>query len=106
MFYTYGQNNSGGSFDHDPMAGIGYNVCVEADSADEANAKAETIGLYFDGRGDCPCCGDRWYDVTDSDGEDTPQKWGQPLTGGWGIPSYIHYKNGTVTSVDSDGVEH
>jgi len=24
---------------------------------------------------------------------------GDPVRGGWGIPSYIHYKNGTVADV-------
>lgn len=62
MFYHYSQNNSGGSFDNDDR--VCHHVIVEADSADEADVRAESIGLYFDGveRGlDCSCCGDRWY---------------------------------------------
>ena len=55
MFYVYRQNNSGGSFR--PPA---VDVIVEADSAAEADTIAEGVGIYFDGAGDCPCCGNRW----------------------------------------------
>ena len=59
-WYVYHQNNSGGSFVHDPENGIGYEVIVEASSAKQADALASAIGLYFDGAGDCSCCGNRW----------------------------------------------
>ncbi|MFE4367966.1 MULTISPECIES: DUF7296 family protein [unclassified Streptomyces] len=58
-FYEFHQNNSGGGFDYDEDNGISVYVIIEAGSADVANARAEKIGLYFDGEGDCPCCGDR-----------------------------------------------
>lgn len=62
MFFTFTQNNSGGSFaiDND----VAQFVIVEADSYLEANEKAEDAGLYFSGVTaglDCHCCGDRWY---------------------------------------------
>lgn len=66
MFYEFNQNNSGGGFDFDEKAGITHYVIVEADSADDANDRAERIGLYFEGCEsgmDCPCCGDRWSRV-------------------------------------------
>lgn len=47
MFYTYRQNNSGGSFKITKK--IKHFVIIEADSAKEANKKAEHIGIYFDG---------------------------------------------------------
>ena len=75
MFYHFGQNNTGGSFDFDKDAGITHHTIIEAESAEDANARAESIGLYFDGcssGNDCPCCGDRWYKVDDADGEDAP----------------------------------
>lgn len=81
MFYHYRQNNTGGSFDVDDN--VHTNVIIEANSADEANDRAETIGIYFDGvtKGmDCDCCGSRWssqYD--DSDGTDTPTIYGESL---------------------------
>lgn len=59
-FYEFSQNNSGGRFYYDKD--LGENVIVEAASAQEANAKAESLGIYFDGSGDCPCCGRRWYE--------------------------------------------
>lgn len=64
-FFTYNQNNSGGSFDYDANTGIAQYVIVEADNVSDANAKALDIGLYFDGCEtglDCSCCGDRWYE--------------------------------------------
>ena len=77
-FYTFTQNNSGGSFTLDEADGITHFVIVEAHSADEANSKAIGLGLYFDGSGDCPCCGDRWSEQwDDSDGHPTPQIYGE-----------------------------
>lgn len=61
MFYFYNQNNSGGGFDLKAE-----NVIVEANSADEANTIAQTVGVYFYGVDedgdyiDCECCGNRW----------------------------------------------
>ena len=62
MFYEFIQNNSGGTFIYDEQKGISYSVIVEADSENDAITRAEQIGLYFDGKGDCPCCGNYcWY---------------------------------------------
>lgn len=71
MFYTFVQNNSGGVFiDNEQVCHI---VIIEADTADEANRLAETHGIYFHGIGDCPCCGDRWYEQwSDTDGTEQP----------------------------------
>lgn len=54
-FFEYHQNNSGGSFCLPAIY-----VIVEAYSASEADDRAEDLGLYFDGSGDCSCCGRRW----------------------------------------------
>lgn len=57
MFYRYAQNNSGGV-----LVGAQY-VIVEAESLEEAEARAASAGVYFDGVEkalDCECCGDRW----------------------------------------------
>lgn len=70
MFYQFRQNNSGGKWAFDAAAGISFCVIVEAQSPDEANDKAERIGLYFDGvahHEDCDCCGDRWYRIYEGD---------------------------------------
>lgn len=70
--YRFSQNNSGGIFI------INDNVCpivyITAETAEEANKKAEAIGIYFDGveaEKDCPCCGDRWYRVSEDDTEES-----------------------------------
>lgn len=63
MFYHFSQNNSGGRFRVDLDRGITVDVIVEADTLEEAQARAEDIGLYWDGvsdGSDCECCGDRW----------------------------------------------
>lgn len=66
MFWQYWQNNSRGNYIVNHEKGISAQVWVEADNHELANAKAEEIGLYFDGcliGEDCPCCGDRWSRV-------------------------------------------
>lgn len=109
-FYTFDQNNSGGEFIIDRQAGIAPYVIIEADSPKEANEKAEEIGLYFDGGGDCPCCGNRWSEVSSYDGKESPKVYGQPADNyktnlRWGPTGYeiaVHYKDGRV---DSFGVK-
>lgn len=61
MFYEFSQNNSGGYHVVDDK--LCNRLFIEADSRDEATAKAEELGCYWDGVAegiDCPCCGDRW----------------------------------------------
>lgn len=106
MFYHYSQNNSGGGFDIDEYVGIGVDVFVEADTAEEADAYAEDIGIYFDGCRaglDCDCCGDRWYPASEHYADDEPKLYGTPLR--LVEPSYyrtlafIHDKSGNFTKV-------
>ena len=80
-FFEFHQNNTGGSFIiNDEVSHI---VVIEAVNADHANETAKYVaGIYFNGcedGSDCPCCGDRWYEVFDGDGSDTPMVYGQPL---------------------------
>jgi|SRR5687767_4063722 len=63
-FFEYDQNNSKGSFDYNENAGISVTIFVQASSAGEANSIARSIGLYFDGEGDCGCCGSRWHEAS------------------------------------------
>lgn len=60
IFWRYDQNNTGGWFDDDlPRV-----LWVQAETAHDADARAEALGVYFDGVDagrDCDCCGDRWY---------------------------------------------
>lgn len=110
-FFTFRQNNSGGSFDFDKESGITFCVIVEAKDADEANKRAEEIGLYFNGvdmNMDCECCGDRWHEVWgDDEGDDVPSMYGEPIVEGGKNYDYVwtnepnseiavHYKDGTI----------
>lgn len=80
-FYHYHQNHSGGHWAFDAERGISVEVIVEADSALDANDKAERIGLYWNGceQGlDCSCCGDRWDEqFEDEKGDPEPAVYGQ-----------------------------
>lgn len=105
MFYHFNQNNSGGSFDFDETAGITHHVVIEARSASEANEKAEALGLYFNGEGDCPCCGNRWSSQWwDEDGSDEPLVYGSapndPNLMRWmeaGKEVVVHYADGRMS---------
>lgn len=113
-WFEFKQNNSGGSFDHDPRKGIGFAVYVEADDAEHANYRARRIGLYFNGCEsgiDCSCCGDRWSEAWRNEGSNTIEgyDWKEgmvKLRGGvegeepflsWDIPSYVHPMVGDFT---------
>lgn len=94
-YWQFHQNNSGGSFIIDESAGISVNVIIEADSSREANGLATDIGLYFDGDGDCSCCGNRWSEVYDYDGDLTPTFYGADLDQ---PQDYLHdWANGRVS---------
>jgi hypothetical protein len=109
-FYTYHQNNSGGSYKNNDAGGIGPIVIVEATSADDANRRAENIGLYFDGYGDCECCGNRWHVQSDeNEGKETATIYDEDVSKGvytspWsnsseGIEGYIHHFDGHITPI-------
>lgn len=107
MFYTYRQNSSGGSF-RTQSGVISVYVIVEADSVEQADARAEAIGLYFDGVDlgrDCSCCGDRWYSAEWGDAAEMPVVYGRSIdepmaetTIRWveGPMGYVHFADGTV----------
>ncbi len=118
-FFHFSQNNSGGSFDFSKSEGITHHVVVEAEDADSANAKAETIGIYFDGcedERDCPCCGDRWSQVCESDGFPFPHVYGaklgekfEELRHGWmedGHEIAVHFSDGNVKWFNEDYTEN
>ena len=109
-FYTFRQNNSGGSFEVDEERGIAETVIVEAYSFEEANRIAERIGIYFNGVDsgwDCECCGDRWYELySDSDAADVPSYYGTPieqLEPSWYRNRFfIHMLDGKVIKAELD----
>ncbi len=94
-WYMFNQNNSGGVFEIRPEEGIGETVWVQARNVAEANQRAEGIGLYFDGSGDCSCCGNRWSEVWGSDEGTTkePYIWAE-----W-RDVYAHRYDGTFYQV-------
>ena len=104
MFYQFNQNNSGGEFTFDKKGGVTHMVVIEADSHHDANKRAKNIGLYFGGFGDCPCCGDRWDELDDEEGDEVPMYWGEALSDvdfkdeiTWmevGKEVCVHYKDG------------
>lgn len=117
--YKFRQNNSGGSFEQNDDVDI--NVFVEAIAAEEANRRAEDIGIYFNGcdKGwDCNCCGDRWnsiweddneYNVVDTGDSDSVEELEmrvrESLDHGYGShtePAIIHYLNGTKRKIESE----
>ena len=57
-WFHYRQNNRGGQF-----LGPAIKVYIEAADETEAARIATKHGLYCDGDGDCPCCGDRWSNL-------------------------------------------
>lgn len=78
MFFHFRQNNSGGGF-----SGPAKNVWIEADDGEDANDRAERVGLYFNGTDDgtdCDCCGDRWWPMDSySAGTEVPHYYSWPL---------------------------
>lgn len=79
QFYTFSQNNSGGSFSYSKESGVTRYVIIEAVDVDDAVNRAENIGLYFNGvedGSDCPCCGDRWSRPWSDESTDEPLLYG------------------------------
>jgi len=107
MFYTYNQNNSGGVSEINDD--VTHFVIIEADNAEEADQRAEGVGIYFDGcaKGlDCHCCGDRWSSQWGDDGDPEPMIYGGPVAEAktWrGEPgdviAYIYRKDGTKQEI-------
>jgi hypothetical protein len=101
-FWTFSQNNSGGSFVESEA--LSHFVIIEAVNAEDANRRAEDIGIYFDGVDagvDCECCGDRWYRQWESaEGTESPQVYGESaftyLDMFCDEPVRIHYLDGRV----------
>lgn len=102
-FWDIWQNNSGGSFHFDEAAGITHFVVVEANDVYHATARAEEIGLYWNGCDagrDCSCCGDRWSEPYGK-GTDEPMVYGKPVAKATGFKwmkegkeTCVHYLDG------------
>jgi hypothetical protein len=104
MFYDFRQNNSGGRFVRSDK--LDMFVIVEADTVDEANERAERLGIYFNGCDDdrdCPCCGDRWSEQYGTEeGDEFPATYGEMLTKWYTkrcpkkYDIVIHFKDGRI----------
>lgn len=107
-FYEFGQNNSGGSFVVDDK--LCHRVVIEADNAEVANQKAESLGIYFDGvssGSDCECCGDRWYPCDEYDTiDDIDDLQNLADQYGWTTPDIrVFYSDGSVKEIFSSSVK-
>ena len=117
-FFTFNQNNSGGSFDFDREQGLTHYVIIEAPDATAAAIEAITHGIYFDGCDagiDCSCCGDRWHRPWNAAGFEQPGLYESgKLSGssvfrgglGWMHPNpetVIHYADGRMEWHANDG---
>lgn len=98
-FFAFSQNNSGGSYDINASRGIGKVVVIEAENASDANEKAEEIGLYFDGRYDCDCCGNRWSQQWD---DEKGIEFSDVLFWDWRDEVYVHTLKGKIFIVKVD----
>lgn len=81
-WYEYRQNNSGGFFNYDPKNGLSVKVYIEADSVREADERARSLGMYFDGvedGADCSCCGNRWPSAEYGSTAKTPPEKNEPM---------------------------
>lgn len=86
-YYTYKQNNSGGSFDLPAI-----NLVVKADSPEQAEAIALANGVYFDPSFeiDCDCCGNRWDDFAIvSDTIPEVSEWHKSFSKSDGVPAQV-----------------
>lgn len=91
-WFHFRQNNSGGGFTKDAARGLGVDVWIQAEDAACANLRAESLGIYFDGcvKGyDCSCCGDRWHEAYDDEGEPRPEI-DLKYDFGWHNEVYLH----------------
>ena len=99
-YFSFSQNNSGGGWAIDQEAGIGIKVFVQASSPAEANAKAEAIGIYFDGvanGNDCSCCGNRWTECWESDTGDEEAPKASKVSDGDTV--FVHHADGTIEKI-------
>lgn len=98
LFFTYRQNNSGGRYEfNDNLSAY---VIIEAKSPEEANKRAEELGIEFDEG--CSTCGDRWDRADEWDSEEIPMIYNKDVSkglykeSGWArrqvpVAGYIHY---------------
>lgn len=99
-WFYFDQNNSGGYFIQNDQVGHGF--FVQAETAREADTKAEKIVEDYSDY--CECCGERWYiNSRDEKGYDAPEIYGTPLSEmakDFGQERYVlHYADGRVEEV-------
>lgn len=101
-FYTFNQNNSGGYFIDDDIAGLSEYVIIEALNAKEAWDKLCSVidSSMEDAWSYCGCCGERWSNfIDDEDGNKEPCIYGEPLSevkkGLFRKDATVHYSDGT-----------
>lgn len=99
-WYTFMQNNSGGSFvENDNVCEI---VSIQAETAKDAVRFAKRI---MDNSNSCDCCGPRWsFYIDENDGYDVPSLYGEPMVGAKRLmfrsQAILHYADGRRQTVE------
>ena len=98
-WFEFRQNNSGGVFVADKNLSV--HVYIEATTPAAANQRAQELGIYFDGFGDCPCCGNRWCEVWEGDEGESFEElgfyaWKQQKIFPWGLTETYDKDAGAV----------
>ena len=102
-FFHYSQNNTGGRWHLNDK--VTTHVIIEAPDCDYANFLAGRQGLYFDGSGDCDCCGNRWSEAWKEKGDASPMIYGDAISSyqPWDLKKdqpwlYVYYFSGLKES--------
>lgn len=102
--FIFDQNYSQGDCKTIPERGINKFVIIQAYNANDANLKAEEIGLYFDGvyNGiDKPTDGDRWFEVEDDNWLDI---FGHNNNTWVTNDNYFHFMDNTFKQIDVESL--
>lgn len=69
-------------------------MVIEAADAADANRRAADLGVDFSDS--CDCCGDRWFEVFDSEGRESPEGVEGLTAADDGDIAVVHYSDGTA----------
>jgi hypothetical protein len=96
-FFEFRQNYSGKGFvSNENLDEV---VVIEAATSEDANIKAESIGVYFgiDVDIDCPCCHERWVEVSHEDAFEAGSPKAHEVFSQDG--TIVYYADGTIVRI-------